>query len=57
MHGGRRRVQRLAPDLFEREHSPYTPQYNGVAERVLKDLCDKTIALLWDVSEGKSNRL
>ena len=36
---------------------PYTPQYNGVAERTLGLLRDKTVALLRGVTEGASERL
>ena len=36
---------------------PYTPQYNGVAERTLNLLRDKTVALLHGVTEGASERL
>ena len=36
---------------------PYTPQYNGVAERTLDFLRDKTVALLRGVTEGASERL
>ena len=36
---------------------PYTPQYNGVAERTLVLLRDKTVALLRGVAEGASERL
>ena len=36
---------------------PYTPQYNGVAERTLGLLRDKTVALLRRVTEGASERL
>ena len=36
---------------------PYTPQYNGVAERTLGLLRDKTVALLRGVAEGASERL
>ena len=36
---------------------PYTPQYNGVVERALGLLRDKTVALLRGVMEGKSDRL
>ena len=36
---------------------PYTPQYNGVVERALGLLRDKTVALLRGVIEGKSDRL
>lgn len=36
---------------------PYTPQYNGVVERALRLLRDKTLSLLQRVLEGKSDRL
>ena len=36
---------------------PYTPQYNGVAERILGLLRDETVALLHGVTEGASERL
>ena len=36
---------------------PYTPQYNGLAERTLGLLRDKTVALLRGVTEGASERL
>ena len=36
---------------------PYTPQYNGLAERTLGLLRDKTVALLQGVTEGASERL
>ena len=36
---------------------PYTPQYNGVAERILGLLRDKTVALLRGMTEGASERL
>ena len=36
---------------------PYTPQYNGVAERILGLLRDKTVALLRGVTKGASERL
>ena len=36
---------------------PYTPQYNGVVERALGLLRDKTVALLRGVTEGRSDRL
>ena len=36
---------------------PYTPQYNGVTERTLGLLRDKTVALLRGVTEGASERL
>ena len=36
---------------------PYTPQYNGVAERTLGLLRDKTVALLHGVMEDASERL
>ena len=36
---------------------PYTPQYNGVAERTLGLLRGKTVALLRGVTEGASERL
>ena len=36
---------------------PYTPQYNGVAERTVGLLRDKTVALLRGVTEGVSERL
>ena len=43
---------------IKHEHTPpYTPQYNGVAERTLALLRDKTIALLRGVTEGASERL
>ena len=37
--------------------SPHTPQYNGVVERALGLLRDKTVALLRGVTTGKSDRL
>ena len=37
--------------------SPYTPQYNGVVERALGFLRDKTVALLRGMTAGKSGRL
>ena len=43
---------------IKRERTPpHTPQYNGVAERALGILRDKTVALLRGVTEGKSDRL
>ena len=36
---------------------PYTPQHNGVAERTLGLLRDKTVVLLHGVTEGASERL
>ena len=36
---------------------PYTPQYNGVAERTLGLYRDKTVALLRGVTEGASERI
>ncbi|CAN0472706.1 unnamed protein product, partial [Ascophyllum nodosum] len=36
---------------------PHTPQYNGVVERALGLLRDKTVALLRDMNAGKSDRL
>ena len=36
---------------------PYTPQYNGVAERTLGLLRDRTVALLRGVAEGASERV
>ena len=36
---------------------PHTPQYNGVVERTLELLRDKTVALLRGMTEGKSDRL
>ncbi|CAN0075317.1 unnamed protein product, partial [Sphacelaria rigidula] len=36
---------------------PHTPQYNGVAERALGIMRDKTVALLRGLEEGKTNRL
>ena len=36
---------------------PYTPQYNGVAERTLGLPSDKTVALLRGVTEGANERL
>ena len=36
---------------------PHTPQYNGVTERALGILRDKTVALLRDLKEEKNKRL
>ena len=51
--------QSLLAELgIKHERSPqYTPQYNGVAERTLGLLRDKTVALLRRVTEGTSERL
>ena len=43
--------------IKEERPLPYTSQPNGVAERVLGLLRDKTVALLRDVTEGASERL
>lgn len=48
----------LSEGGIKRENTPhYTPQYNGVAERALVILPEKTVALLRGVTEGKSDRL
>lgn len=41
---------------IKRENTlPYTPQYNGIAQRALEIMCDKAVALLREVIDGKSN--
>ena len=48
----------LAELIIKHERTPpYTPQYNGEAERTLDLLRDNTVALLRGVTEGASKRL